>query len=144
MNVGFTGSRHGMTPEQARTLEALLSGIADKGEFHHGDCIGSDAIAFALARDLGYSTVAHPGPVPKMRAYTESDVICRTDAFLWRNRAIVAATDTILATPESGTEDRSGTWATIRHAIKRQKKVWIIQQDGTAKAGPINGHPPSQ
>lgn len=43
--IGFTGTRHGMTPLQRAGVAAILQQVAGAGEFvaHHGDCVGADA-----------------------------------------------------------------------------------------------------
>ena len=43
--IGFTGTRHGMTPLQRAGVAAILQQVAGTGGFvaHHGDCIGADA-----------------------------------------------------------------------------------------------------
>ena len=40
-NIGFTGTREGMTIEQRKKFSALIKKLKAK-QFHHGDCIGSD------------------------------------------------------------------------------------------------------
>jgi hypothetical protein len=52
-----------MTAKQKEELAARLA-FAYGGEgsqFHHGDCIGSDAQAAEIAVGLGYRIIAHPG-----------------------------------------------------------------------------------
>ena len=92
MKIGFTGTRHGMTEAQRGSLRSLLG---DAGEFHHGDCIGADAQAHDIARDLGLEVVVHPPKVDTMRAWktSDSDRIREPKPFLARNRDIVRETD---------------------------------------------------
>lgn len=49
------------------------------------------------------------------------------------NRDIVAETDELIATPKGFQEERrSGTWATVRYALKARKPVTVIWPDGAA------------
>ena len=50
MKIGFTGTRHGMTPQQIEALNALLPVADPTAEFHHGDCLGADAVAQRIAQ----------------------------------------------------------------------------------------------
>src|SRR5689334_75878 len=59
MRIGFTGTRHGMTPAQERTLHGMLA-ARQGAPLHHGDCIGADAQAHELASLLGHRVTIHP------------------------------------------------------------------------------------
>ena len=52
--------------------------------------------------------------------------------YLERNRKIVDNSDMLLAAPAGPEAEhlRSGTWSTIRYAIKMGKRVFIILPDG--------------
>lgn len=124
MKVGFTGTLLGMTDEQCQNLTDLLQnddicpqvdGIAN--EFHHGDAIGADANAFAIATYLGWRTIAHPCDLEHKRAFTPSDIVMPVRRPLARNWIIVHSVDVLAAAPLSHNEvTRSGTWSTIRYA----------------------------
>lgn len=119
MKMGFSGSRHGMTQAQLDTLGALLV-TRQPEEFHHGLCLGADAQAHELVRmlDMGAAIHGHPPEDGRLLANLRCDQLWQPLPYLKRNRAIVKATDLLVATP-SGTEreqPRSGTWATIRYA----------------------------
>ncbi len=87
--------------------------------FHHGDCIGADQQAFVIAKSIGYETHSHPPENPKARAFTKSDINYPVLPYMARNDEIVAASDVLIAGPyQDGEIVRSGTWATIRRAIK--------------------------
>lgn len=136
--IGFTGTRHGMTDPQRRTVHAVLNlyFVAD-AQFHHGDCLGSDAQAHFIARHLNYQIRIHPPTDPKFRAYCCAGVILAPKDNITRNHDIVDMTRILVATPRSATEEmRSGTWATIRYARTKHRKIIIITPNGyTLTAG---------
>src|ERR1044071_9340564 len=117
-----------MTPFQKEWLRVHLSRILksyrterDPLEFHHGDCVGSDAEAAEIVREefRAYKIIGWPSTLTEKRAYFSSDVVHAPFPPLERNRFIVESTDVLLATPKERKETvRSGTWATIRYARK--------------------------
>lgn len=121
MNVGFTGTRKGMSPLQmilcAKVLAWLeivtdaIAPITDPPTFHHGAAVGADLEAERLATIDGYTTIPYPaGRDP-----------------LARNQEIVAAVDILIAAPEKDLEElRSGTWATVRYARKRGIPIILL------------------
>lgn len=114
-----------MTDKQKlRVRELLMKGFS---EFQHGDCYGADEQAFAIAKHLGLRTVAHPPSDPRKRAFTDSDETRECKPYLQRNTDIVRDTDFLIATPKEPHEIlRSGTWSTIRRAIKLGKLFEVI------------------
>jgi hypothetical protein len=133
LRVGFTGTQRGMSGPQTSAVRRHLGQCfkfagPDQPEFHHGDCIGADAQAAQIARDLGYRVVGHPPVVAAKRAFFPSDVERRPEAYLVRNREIVDAVEFMLATPGEAREVlRSGTWSTIRYARQRGVPGVIIR-----------------
>ena len=121
MNIGFTGTRKGMTRDQRDVLMGLMR--ARRGlvtAFHHGGAAGADREAATLASTYGWPVVPH---LPAGH---------RSEDYLARNREIVDASDELIATPgDMGEELRSGTWATIRYARRRRKMVTVVWPDGT-------------
>lgn len=96
--------------------------------FHHGDCLGADAQAHGVARELGFWIVVHPPEEPRGRAFCDGDVILPEKPFLVRNRDIVDASHLVLAAPKTAEEVlRSGTWATIRYARNEEKVLRVLQ-----------------
>lgn len=134
LRLGISGTRTGMTEAQRTTATAI---IRRAGEMHHGDCVGADADAHALATAAGVPTVTHPPVDGRLRAYTTATCARPPLPYLTRNRMIVAATDLLLAVPaEPAEQARGGTWYTVRHARRAGKPVVIIWPDGsTAAAG---------
>jgi hypothetical protein len=51
-HIGFTGTRHGMTPAQRHAVSQLIAELAAGAAFtaHHGDCVGADAEFHDLCR----------------------------------------------------------------------------------------------
>lgn len=133
MKVGFTGTRHALTPNQLASLESTLANLRSQGatELHHGDCKGADAAAHEFARQYGYRVVIHPPSVSAMRAYCDGDHWEPPLEFLARNRAIVEACDLLIACPQLPFEQaRSGTWATVRYARKLGRRTCLILPNG--------------
>src|SRR5262245_31983566 len=115
MIIGFTGTRHGMTPAQQWSLEETLLNYGCT-VLHHGDCVGADAQADALARSMQIARVVHPPLVNRYRAFVQPGPTCTVlepRPYLTRNRAIVEAAALLIAAPQTlGEQRRSGTWAT--------------------------------
>lgn len=126
MKVGFTGTQRGMSAVQKESLAQFLLG-AVPAEFQHGDCVGADGEAHAVAALLGVRIVIRPGSDPKRRAFCSGDVVMPPAPFLVRNRAIVDDVDVLVAAPLTDAEQvRSGTWATVRYARKCGKPVVVL------------------
>jgi len=137
MIIGFTGTKNGMTPQQRASFLNMLDVI---DEFHHGDCIGADEEASILAAGINIEKiVTHPPENPKARAYFplrkyHFDTCLEPKPYLVRNHAIVDACELLLAAPSGRTMVlRSGTWATVRYAIKVGKPYTILYPDGTVR-----------
>lgn len=96
-------------------------------EFHHGDCIGSDAFFAQVAKEEGYHVISHPPVDETRRAFGVADESCPAKPFLDRNRDIVDETDVLLATPATPRVDYGGTWYTIRYAESLKKFVHISE-----------------
>lgn len=130
MIFGFTGSRHGITHQQK---EAVIWCLLEASQFHHGDCIGADEQAQALARNLSVDCYAYPGLMDRYWAKTEGNlVVCDRQPELERDRKIAAVCDQLLACPATYTEEaRSGTWATCRYGHAAGKPVIVVYPDGT-------------
>lgn len=138
MSIGFSGTREGMSGNQRdKFVEWILENIEDIDEFHHGCCVGADANAHQIVRDMCIATnnkvVIHGHPTfglghPMRAEKLDLDVVHPTQEPMTRNDAIIAASEIMLFTPKFPETRRSGTWATFRHARKLKKPVVMFSQ----------------
>lgn len=129
--IAFTSTRSGMTSKQQSALAVLLA-LMGAGEFIHGDAKGGDAEADAIATDLGITRRIFPGNIPMWRAYCSGAYIMPEEPPLERNKTMVERCRVLIACPATAAEEqRSGTWATVRHARRTGKPHIIINPDGT-------------
>ncbi len=135
MNIGFTGTRRGMTEAQKLSFLDLLR-ILGVQRLHHGDCVGADDEAATMADNRKITVVSHPPVDTSHQAHNEFSVEVRgPKTHFARNRDIVDETDGLIATPcDSTRQNRGGTWYTVSYAEKRDKPFWIIWPDGTVEA----------
>lgn len=137
-SIGFTGTRQGWTPDQARQFVRLMRGYV--GEFHNGYAEGADEDSLkTIDRMGGYDLHIHP---PKNKRYVahyvpkHSKVIWyEEDDYVERDRAIVVSSKIMIATPAQKNEIKrgSGTWLTIRIARVELKPLVIVYPDGSVK-----------
>lgn len=133
-HVGFTGTKNGMTDGQKFELVEYLRYLKAQGytHFHHGDCIGADAQAAGLAKQVGFILICHPGHPKdkadtKYRAFTKfNDEVLEAKPFIKRDHDIVDSAEKMIATPAGAEQVRSGTWTTVRYAKKQGKDIRII------------------
>jgi hypothetical protein len=131
-SIGVTGTRNGLSEEQANWIDQFLIYNA-VNVLHHGDCVGVDEqVALKFADRKAY-IIAHPGlDVMMYRANCKvNDLVLPGKAALNRNRYIVQCSELLLAFPNSETDAlRSGTWFTIRHAKKVKVPTIIVTPTG--------------
>lgn len=134
MRIGFSGTREGMTASQSHAVRRILAenllDSVDPEEFHDGDCVGADDQAHGIASDLGYWLHLHPPIEESLRAFNGANVFHPRKPYLRRNEDIVNMTDMLVATPKSMEDRGGGTWATIRFAQRKNKKLAVIAPDG--------------
>lgn len=142
MNIGFTGTKDGLTQAQHDALFRVFFEIFAAEQdlvCRHGDCIGADASFDALCATFNLPVVIHPGynsfGDSPTRAYCGKDRqnvrVLHTKPYLDRDDDIAAECGLLIACPKEKTEQlRSGTWATVRRAIKRKKPVVVVYPDG--------------
>jgi hypothetical protein len=131
-HIGFTGTQNGMTADQRLAfINVVVS--ARPAVFHHGDCIGADAQAHEIVEEHTAAViVVHPPINPSKRAFCEGDEVRPPKDYLKRNEDIVLACDELIACPKSMSEElRSGTWATVRCAVRRFRSVIVVWPDGS-------------
>lgn len=132
-HVGFTGTQAGMTSVQRDKVKKKLARLFEQGytDFHHGDCVGADAEAPAIAKELGYTTHCHPCDISAKRAFTTNDYTYDVLKPLNRNKHIVEESELMIATPFTFEEQqRSGTWSTVRYSRKTNTQLVLIAPDG--------------
>lgn len=126
--IGFTGTRKGLTPVQQDWLRgSTLFG----GEFHHGACVGADEMMHFYAREAGCDIIVHPPLKPDLRMpYDPYATWLPAKEYLERDRDIVAAAKLLIACPDGPERDKSGTWYTVRYAVKAGVPVSICYPNG--------------
>lgn len=126
--VGITGTRNTLTDAQ---LDWLWRTIPEYEELHHGACVGADQAAHEAALDNGVPVIVHPPTNARLRMpYDARATWLPAKPYLERNRAIVDATDELLAFPDGPERQQSGTWATIRYARALGRPITICYPDG--------------
>ena len=133
--VGFTGTREGLTEKQYSCLNLFITKTIKIA--HMGDCIGSDEEFFYIVRDKAPKAKCF-GHIPtekSVRAFCEYDEERKPKPYLDRNRDVVDECKLLIATPKSEKEEGrgSGTWFTIRYARNAFKPVLLIFPDGSFK-----------
>ena len=137
MNLGVTGTREGMTPDQIFRFIAWMRDLDDatstKRVLHHGDCVGADRDAWAIALSLGWSTCSHPATTAaRWHANTMNHRVHTRRPALERNRLIVDGCDVLLAFPKQFCEvAEGGTWYTVRYARAVGRRIVVVWPDGT-------------
>lgn len=135
MQLGFTGTREGLTAAQAQSLcKALWYFRRWCSILHHGDCVGADEYAARYWLLCDGQLWSHPPTARIYRAHLPASIQSAAKPYLRRNMEIVLASDVIIACPKESTEVlRSGTWATTRYAKEANKDLYIIKPDGTTE-----------
>ena len=132
MKLGFTGSRAGMSDAQCKEVIAIIE-MLKPTTIIHGDCVGSDAQIHEIAIKMGIKVAIYPCTLIAQRAFCSgAEIVHEPLPPLERNHYIVHSCDKIIAAPKEHEEIlRSGTWATIRYALKAGKSLIICFPDGT-------------
>lgn len=134
ITVGITATRCGLTGQQADTLSRILGGCWgwDVSAIHHGDCLGGDADADAIAAALGIRRVSHPPTNDVLRAHCAAEHVMIAEPYLTRNRAIVLATFPLIALPAYAVEaQHGGTWSTVHYARNIGRALTLVFPDGS-------------
>jgi hypothetical protein len=135
--IAFTGTRKGMTDKQKEAVLEFLKELRGHDYlFRHGDCVGADADFHWLVHEAEFelrgSVAIHPCTLEAQRAHCEPALIVYAPREpLARNREMVDRAEFLLACPGEEHEVlRSGTWATIRYAKKRNVPRLVILPSG--------------
>lgn len=135
-DIGFTGTQNGMTVAQATTVSVLLHNLRAgviSCAFRHGCCIGADEQAHRIALQVkGMHIYGHPSIKKGKQALLKGlSAYYGPRDYLSRNRDIVDKSNVLIGTPKENTNMlRSGTWYTIRYAVKTGVPVLIVTPDG--------------
>lgn len=133
MKIGMTGNRNGISQHALVELNKILESN-NVSEAHHGDCIGADTNFHNVCKSLNIPIIIHPPDNDSQRSFCESDTIREPKPYLVRNRDIVNECDILIAFPATKDEVlRSGTWSTVRYAVKKNKMIMIVFPDGEIK-----------
>lgn len=140
MIIGFTGTSSPIPKVQQDGLNCALTTYYDKygaRKLHHGMCICGDHVCHLLASNIGYYIIGHPGVTRTGLVFKRAPVTATCNEvlaekyFLDRNHDIVDSSDVLIAAPKTDYEEqRSGTWATVRYALKKHKPVWVVWPTG--------------
>jgi hypothetical protein len=133
VNLGFTGTQKGMTDRQKKWVAAAVAKFAP-ATAHHGDCIGSDAEFHDIVATSGLpiTIIIHPPTDDSKRAWCGGALVRAPKPYMERNFAIVEDCNILIAAPKGMSEERrSGTWATVRMALRANKHVIVVKPDGS-------------
>ena len=135
MILGFTGTRHGMTPEQRLAVREFVTKLRPN-RVVHGDCIGADYDFDNICAELKIPRGIRPSTIAHTRAHCEergAEALAEPIAPLARDRLIVEDSTQMLGVPKLARQERrSGTWATLRYAVGK-RPTHIIPPDGSVK-----------
>lgn len=137
IDCGFTGTRNGMTEKQKVAVVYILSQLQHKvDKYRHGDCVGADQDFHEILTKSGFNDQIelHPCDIDSQRAWCKAPVIHEPKPPLERNKDIVRQSSILLVCPSGEKEVlRSGTWATYREGLRRNKNVIIVYPLGKYK-----------
>lgn len=145
MDIGFTGTRNGMTAAQKESFKQLMFELMPD-HFRQGCCIGADEDSVLIIRTILpiCFIVGHPGLFAVLNkndchsniAEEYSSEILPLETHFARNQRICKSMDELIATPwqnqaqEPAENEGGGTWYTIHYALRLHKKVRIIWPNG--------------
>src|SRR5690606_39175520 len=91
--------------------------------------------------------VSHPCSIQSQQGEGKYHVQLPVYAPLARNKHIGESSEVLVATPATKKEVmRSGTWSTIRYALKMERPVFVVYPDGTheLRGAPKKARKPSR
>jgi hypothetical protein len=129
-NIGFTGSRQGMSAAQSEVFADLLFLLGPR-HFHHGCCIGADEQAHTLSKSIpGLTRHLHRPLDESQMAVGLVGVDWPPAPYLKRNRTIVRSSGLLIAAPSTHEALRSGTWSTVRYARRLGRPIVLVWASG--------------
>lgn len=132
--VAFTGTQEGMTKLQRKAFRTLLWEMEPK-VLIHGDCIGADAQAHDIAVKFEIEVWIRPCWIRAKRAFKEGKLLADPEDPIERNHKMVDQSHAVIGCPKQVEPQlRSGTWATLRYARKRDSLRWIVYPDGSVQS----------
>ena len=154
IHVGYTGTRHGMSPAQLDHVIRLVTGLYKLDELtaHHGDCVGGDNEFHDVMTRFARAIVIH-APVDRAnRAYCDRDqprgdnrhdtIVMPAKTHFARNRDIVIASSIMIAAPyEPIYQTRGGTWYTVDYARKMGKPLALVLRNQRVAYVEFSGAP---
>lgn len=133
MILGMTATRNELTGKQALWLRDQID-LATC--LHHGACVGGDQAGHLLAVDRDLIIFVHP-PLNERLMIPKHLLVGRATTYILpakdyhpRNHDIIDDSWRLIALPDGPERVHSGTWSTVRYAIKRHKPVLICHPDG--------------
>jgi len=127
--IGFTGTRRGMTPSQLGAIQRLLEENPEWMTVHHGGRVGADAQMHTLVLDQGREAVVHPSTsrlaAPIGRA-TELPKVSPREA----RRSIVDSSAVLIAAPAWPGSVRKALSSTVQYAKYHGVPVIIVWPNG--------------
>jgi len=135
--IAFSGTRRGMKAVQQDLLSNVLQqhfgSCQEPPWLLHGDCVGADAQAHAIAKAIGYKIGVFPPDKDKYRAFvSDYDWIGGPLPYLVRDELMIKKAQIVYATPNQKVEifRGSGTWFAIRRACDYARDGTIFYPDG--------------
>ncbi len=132
MLIAITGSREGLTDWQRAALTKALRRPTVTG-IVHGDCVGADAEADAVAVSLGLPRFSFPSNLWKLRAHTHAERLAEPAPPLERNVWIVEKGEALVALPRPSSR---GTWHAVAIAQRLGRPLLILGEAGVMPAPP--------
>ncbi len=138
VQIGFTGTRHGMNYLQKREVYSQLKTLQAQNfgqiELSHGACFGADEQVHAIAQSLKIFCHVHPGPDVNMSMTLPTG--CRgcevysREPYRDRNLKIANCKVLIVAPFELEEQVRGGTWQTYRFGLRFGAERRLVLPNG--------------
>lgn len=132
MNIGFVGTRTGLSAVQLQCVKRLLRRPGVE-QVVHGGCVGGDAQFHEEARRLGYAVTVHPPEQIRYRApcagVTKEE---QEGSYIERTQRIAKDSSLLIVATEEGWERRrnGGTKMIIDFARKRKIPLVVLHANG--------------